>query len=738
MLLLTAIAQPHLFAADTLVSLDTVSQYYPWYVYLGQALRAGHVPGWNAASFSGTPFAANPLSGWTYLPAMLLFAVLPLAQASKAYLLFHPVLAGCATFVFARTLGMSLAGAVLAGLAYANSGFFQVDNLCCFAFASVYAWLPVALLGVELAVCSAAWGQRCAWWGVAGLAVAQTLAAWLGQGAYYAMLLVGAYIAYRTLLVPPAPSRLLTRLTWLCLQGGAVFGVAVALDAAALLPRVEFNALSNLAGGYSGAEAMVGGLQPKDWLVVGTPGSWYAGGSVLALAIAAPVLVRRRLAAPVRFFGLTSVAALILTAPFETPLHWLLYQLLPGFGRLHPHAPERILTVAYLGPSLLAGATLTTLAASGRWRRVRRPLTSLVPALLGFALVLGVASDLASGGAKARADWLLHDPLNGVDKLTPVDLGTYYQADGAAQFLRQRLAEAPSRYLGYAPEVNGMALPYTTRFMDPTTGALEVDNRALPLGLQDVQGYDATHLARYDAYLTALNGVTQNYHDAQVFRAGLSSPLLDLLNVRYVVVPRLDYLDAYDTTALERFPSTAYEDERVRILENPAALPRAWIVHAATRASPGDALTEIASGGVDPRSTALLEETAPPLAQPADADQDLAQVTEDLPDGITVHTSTNAPGMLVLSEVDYPAWQAYVDGQPAHTYVADGMLRAVFIPAGEHRVEQRFESPTLAHGMLISALVLSALVLLWIVVAGVSLEARNKQVPRCPSLPQSA
>ena len=94
-IVLTAVAQPHLFASETLVSLDTATQYYPWYAYLGQSLSAGRIPGWNPAAFSGTPFAANPLSGWTYLPAMLVFAVLPVASAVRAYVLFHPFLAAC-------------------------------------------------------------------------------------------------------------------------------------------------------------------------------------------------------------------------------------------------------------------------------------------------------------------------------------------------------------------------------------------------------------------------------------------------------------------------------------------------------------------------------------------------------------------------------------------------------------------------------------------------------------------
>ena len=74
------------------------------------------------------------------------------------------------------------------------------------------------------------------------------------------------------------------------------------------------------------------------------PGMWYVGTTVLVLAAAAPLLVRRRLAGTVWYLGATSLIALILTDTFETPLDQILYHLLPGFEHLHPHAPERILT----------------------------------------------------------------------------------------------------------------------------------------------------------------------------------------------------------------------------------------------------------------------------------------------------------------------------------------------------------------------------------------------------------
>ncbi len=700
--MLTIVAQPHLIAPATLVSVDTASQYYPWYAFLGQSLRAGSIPGWNPTMFAGAPFAADPLSGWTYVPAMLLFAVLPLEYAAKALLLFHPLLAAASTFALARALRLGRAPAFIAALAYANTGFVQIQNLCCSPVASIYAWLPLTLVGVEKALESRRWRRRVAWWSLAGLGVSQSVAVWPGQGAYYAALIVGGYIALRTLVAPsppPPPDGPAARIGRFLLHEGGVFAFGAALAAAGVLPRLEFNALSNLAGGYAGDNLGVGGLQPAQWVYLASPSAWYVGLSVLALAVAALLVARRSLTPAVGYFGVTSLGALLLTGTAETPLHWLLYRLLPGFASLHPHAPERILTVAFLGPALLAGSCVQALCAQ-EWFRRRAIILGLV------ALI---TADLTVSGGRARGDRLLIDPLDGIERLTPVDLATYYQPTEASVFLEQRQAQSPARFLGYAPEVDGRPLAYTFRFVDPTTAALLVNNRALLLGLHDVQGYDASHLQRYDAYVATLNGQTQNYHDATIFATGLSSPLLDLLNVRYLVVPQ--HIDALDAPALAQFQTTVYQDGQVRILENPSAFPRAWIVHEAVQVPAGvDTTTQpIASGSVDARRTAVLEESPPALEIPDDAAQDQAVVLTRGPDRIEVHTSSNAAGLLVLSEIAYPAWQAYVDAQPVRQYIADGTLRSVAVPAGEHLVELRFESETLQIGLTISSAALLVL-----------------------------
>jgi uncharacterized membrane protein YfhO len=105
-----------------------------------------------------------------------------------------------------------------------------------------------------------------------------------------------------------------------------------------------------------------------------------------------------------------------------------------------------------------------------------------------------------------------------------------------------------------------------------------------------------------------------------------------------------------------------------------------------------------------------LEDPPPGLAQPADPSADKASVTEYEADRIELNTTTGAPGLLMLGEVYYPAWKAYVDGEPAPLYRADHLFRAVPIPEGEHTIELRYESRALNAGTAIS--LLTALVLL--------------------------
>ncbi len=775
LVILTIFAEWDLLRSGTVVGTDAVTQYIPWYSFLGEQLRSGEIPGWNPYQLSGTPFAADPLSGWTYLPAMLFFALLPLASAVKVYLFFHPLLAGLSAYALARGLRVNTAGALFAAVAYEYIGYIYVRNTCCFAYVSVLAWLPISILGAELAIRSESWLRRGLWWAVSGLAISQILAAWLGQGSYYSLFALGGYVAYRTLLFPPDSIRnLMQRVSGLLIHGSAVLLFGFGLAAAGVLPRLEYNALSNLAGGYPNEdEEFTGGWSIEDWekLFV-SPGFFYAGSATLALALAAPLVARRGYAVP--YFVVLALFALTLSGEGFTLVHSLLY-LLPSFESLQPHFPQRSLLIFYLAAAMLAGATVSSLGKRGReasylvvlpvlaaiflitrstvtlpveveeipddaelWEEplpfllengvtlMPGSLIVLVLALVfvtvyallphrfrilrGLAaafLALAVFTDLYSVG-QTTIENESGDRL--VDRMVKTDLSTYYDPTEATQLLRPN-GEEPSRFFAYAP-----GLRYQRQFMKPRIRALEAENRPTALRIQSTQIYHAVHLARYDAYLEAINGETQNYHSANVRLEGLDSPLLDLLNARHVVTPaNLSEEDAQSIERLKDTYSAIYKDDQVKVFRNKEALPRAWIVHSARQANPKDILKLLDSGEVDPVETALLEKEPPRLTRPNDASADRVSVESYKPDEIKLDVSTGARGLLVMSEVYYPAWKAYVDGEPVSLYRANYLFRGVPIPQGDHTVELRYESATLRLGTAIS--LFTGLVCVFLVVA---------------------
>jgi len=342
--------------------------------------------------------------------------------------------------------------------------------------------------------------------------------------------------------------------------------------------------------------------------------------------------------------------------------------------------------------------------------------------------VLVVFVDLFAAGRATIADYETADLGK---ELVRIDLACYYEPTGAAKFLRAEIEDAPARYFGFGPHPHGekRSFHYNNWFAERDTTALLASNLGTPSGLQSIQGYNVVHIARYDEYIASLNGKSQGYHNTDVVPQGLDSPLLDLLNVRYIVVPAVAQSEQSVLRELKDIHPAVYSDDQVDVLENRDALPRAWIVHSARQAPRTETLQLLNSGAVDPRRTALLERPPPDLARPDDVSADRAQIKTYEADRIRLRTSTGASGLLVLSEAYFPAWKAYVDGRPVPLYVADHVLRAVPVPAGAHTVELRYESWSLRVGMAISLISYLALIALAVARA----RRRRKSAEKIPT-----
>ena len=753
------------FAFDEwLARFDLYTFFIPWYDLLGQRLSDLEVPGWNPSVFSGTAFAGDPASGWMYLPAMVSFAILPTLTAFKAMVAVQLAVAGLSTYAFGRVLGMGPGAALVAATVYVFGPLLQWNTFCCLVFAQHVVWIPLALLGVELGLRRRPWRERVVPWFVAAFAISQMFAGWIGEGWLYAVLLVGGYAAYRALLAPPEPdSPLRERLTALLATGFAAFGLGFALGAAGILPRLAVNAETNLAGARYSELGRQGILNPPwdlDYLLIQVLGNGYderraaLGGAALVLALLAPIVAGRGFAVP--FFAFVAIVGFVLALD-ETLLHRVFY-LIPRYEELHEHDPWRTVSLAPFAVAMLCGAAVEAL----RTWRGRRSLV-VVPLLIvaGTAVVLwqveefvGWPSLIAAAAttavvamAVAPAGWRLSPAAAWAPALVvavvfvqPTGLeitGSWFgwpnapswerhwhpdpvveqsienevsrpDVVGPGAFLQTQLeATGPFRYVGYGganyPGDVRRRQSYMSLRFDPFIQAILVNGRPMVLGLYEIQGYNPLQLKRYVEFMAAVNGHGQNYHTSYLFPPGTGSPLLDLLNLRYAVVDASLPQNRDDVVALRRGGPEVFRSPTVVVYERPPA-PHAWIVHDVRRVARGEALPLLTSGQVDPRRTALVEGTPPPVAQPGAGSAETVRVTRYDPERIEIAASAAAPGVLVVSEVYESGWRAYVDGEQVEILPTHHVLRGVPIPAGEHTVELRYEPPSLRWGLAISAL----------------------------------
>lgn len=141
----------------------------------------------------------------------------------------------------------------------------------------------------------------------------------------------------------------------------------------------------------------------------------------------------------------------------------------------------------------------------------------------------------------------------------------------------------------------------------------------------------------------------------------------------------------------DSFQPTIVYDGEVKIYENRAVAPRAFVVHRAEVIRGEEAIVErLQSPDFDPRRMAILEEdvTAEQLqwlgAEPNPGP--VARIWRYLPDRVEMTVETDRPGMLVLLDAYFPGWQAHVNGKPTRVYRTNYLFRGVFVEVGKNEV----------------------------------------------------
>jgi len=128
---------------------DQVYQFFPWKTFTRRSLAQGTLPLWNPYTAGGQPFVGNGQSA-LFDPFNLLGRLFPLYTSYVVVAFLRLFVAGLSTYLFAREIGISKIGALLAMISFTFSG--PMIVWLGYPLASVVAWLPAMLLCIERAL----------------------------------------------------------------------------------------------------------------------------------------------------------------------------------------------------------------------------------------------------------------------------------------------------------------------------------------------------------------------------------------------------------------------------------------------------------------------------------------------------------------------------------------------------------------------------------------------------------
>lgn len=683
---------------------DLTISHYPNAYYLRQALQSGDLPLWSPTILSGYPFAANPLSGMWYPPGWLAL-VFPLPLAFNLLVMLHLLWGGAGLYLLLRLEGLQPAAAGLAGLAFA-------------AMPKLYAHYGAGHVSLIFAVCWTPWllftarrwlqpGQasqsaRASSWVLPAMIFAAIILADVRWAAYAGILwwsyaLFSSWTAFRQVeRQHTQPSGWDWKSFLLQLIGQASLAALVA--APLLVPLVEYTRLSTRSL-MSSSENLAYSLPPARLLGLIFPDyagfhEWmlYPGWLILVLALLAVAWrsVNRR----VVFWAFLAVLSLVFSLGQYLP--WM-----PSLARLPLidllRVPPRALFLSGMGLTVLAGYGLNALLndLSYRQRRIGR---LLLVGLVGFimivaAVVFGLTGTLPLGYAwgviagllslgwiwlrinsrlSHRSLWLV-----GLYALCFLDLGALDRSLFAPRPAESVLSEA-AELTAYLKEQPGVFRVYSPSYNLPQQSAIRS-------GLELADGVDPLQLEAYASFMEDATGVPLSGYSVTLppFLDGNAASansgytprpdLLGLLNVRFIAAQ----FDLAHPNLVQRA-----QFGKTRLYENLDFRPRAW---------------------VQPE-TAQISETYTSV-----------ESIDWAPDRIEIQA--NGPGLMVLSEISYPGWRVWVDGEQKTLLTSATIMRSVNLEPGLHRIVFSFQPLSVYAGLSLFALGMGIVVTLSLLAA---------------------
>ncbi|GGA12610.1 hypothetical protein GCM10011408_37740 [Dyella caseinilytica] len=692
---------------------DALDQFYPTVYFNVHSLRLGLAPWWNPHIYSGYPQIADP-QGMLFSPLLMAWMLLRQAPGMTWFtwgVLLHLLMGGAAMLAILRRDGANALGALVGATVFMAGGV-AASRLEHVPIVIAYAYAPLALLALRQFLTSPG-VARGAWLGLsAGAMVTQ-----LVQVSYLLVLVISAYgligslwhwpnyntkyrwrwlagilVALACSLALGLPQLLLTS-AYTSLSNRSELPLAsvagASLDSRAFLSLIVPNALHALRGKYDGPASLI-----EAYLYIGII-------PLLLLTNIGSALRNPQQRRQVLFFGVVAVVACLYMFGTNAWLYPWLYAWLPGIQHFRRPADAAYVFNLSLSiwaglsaghfqlasrrrVSLLLGAAAVLLALASSYMRadgIRWQAGSLAAACMAI-LVLVLLQKTTSPWHKTL--WLL--ALMVVDYRCFSLNGTFNESrDTIRQF-----AETPAvSFLSTQLQSQDQIPP--PRIETLNTG-VPWDNQVSLHGIDSTQGYNPLRYALYESWYGGRES-SLNPRTNTAFNPSPGSALSQLLGVKYLVIG--DRADAPPVSPPPGF-TKIFSDQHETIWQADHVYPSLLTPTRVNLLAAGQLPQPQDFSATDFRTVLWLtprdrsDEVEDRRLGTTCTGQVAASALGATPTTLSLHTRALTAGWLVINELDFPGWEATVDGQPVAIHRANGMFRAVCVPDGDHELQFRF------------------------------------------------
>lgn len=728
---------PVLFEGNTFFFRDINHFAYPMKFFLSKAWAIGEWPHWYPNLLQGIPLTPLMHPGVFYPPSVL-FLLDDFLFAFNAYFLFHHLILMGSVYALCRYWGRSIPGSLCASLTALLGGYFLSLAAVYNQFQSAI-WFPLILLMWQKFQTAGNWRYFC---GAVVFLAFQVLGGG-PENAIFSVLLVYSHSLY---LIKGQEFRQGFNQKSLTIL--ALVAVSLALSALQWVPTYHFLSEISRGNGLNYATSTHWSLEPRALLDLFLPEdfghflerdggqanyfvhSFYMG--VVPLFFLLGCLLIGRAQKAIRFWLVVFGVGVFFALGKYNPLYALFHEWVPVFNMFrYPQKFFFLCAYALLFLSAWALDLFVDLIINKKSETKKILLALLVTALIVAAMFgahinrAGLIS-LVILGLLATAVLFLHlkkinppvfcslllllmvmDLMSKNAMLVPLIDGKFYtQSPPLAESLRGT-ADSFRTY-------NGMLIKRLVRKTNPVSAVvskprLSPSRRerpsfnllAIQLATRD-QVYPNLgaiyDLAYVDGFATMKLKSSYRWHE---------SFLLSDIPKKKIILKRSN-VKFWVTEDYQQLPSDQHPRgiKKVNVFED--ALPRAFLVGGSQTLPAAKQLDLYYDAEFDPLKQVLLTEPVEIKKEVHFSGQ--VENIEYSPNRVTLNTSQNGEGFLVLLDTYFPGWQVSVDGQHQRIYQANSFYRAVKLKPGNHRIEFSYEPVGLKVGIGISGAALTLLI----------------------------